>query len=88
MATEPVWKTVPITLWVQTEIRVPEDWDEEAIRFFVEENHCIENEITKLAEDIESRPGECRFCAVGGELVGHVDCEKLRASVEAMTKDP
>ena len=22
------------------------------------------------------------------QIVGHVDCEKLRASVEAMTKDP
>ena len=73
-------KVVPVTLTIRVYETVPEDWDEESIRFFVEENHCIGNyldDIARRAEQacerlgVEPPVGVCQVCSYAEARVGH-----------------
>ena len=68
----PGYKRVPVTLIIHTYEDVPENWTDEDARFFVEENHCLGNYITREAEDIEAKPDECNLCFRAKALLGHV----------------
>lgn len=78
---EPRRKRVDVTLVIHTTETVPEDWDDDAIRFYVEENHCLGNYLRDMVgeEEAEARrlklpegAGICNVCAVAEAYVGHL----------------
>jgi hypothetical protein len=54
-------KQVPIEIRIKTVVEVPADWNEDQIKFWACENHCISNEITALAE--RDPEDSCSLCA-------------------------
>ena len=72
-------KKVPITFWVNMEIEVPDDYTDDALKFYVEENHCIMNYVHQLAEEVEKaeKLGECVLCTKGNAIVGEINIDKL-----------
>jgi len=89
------YRLQPITLWVTMSVRVPVDWTEDSARFYVEENHCIENLVHQLVTEMadadkafhESEPNMpestsvCILCTRGGAVLGTHDIEELVARV-------
>jgi hypothetical protein len=66
----PGCKRVPITLVVYMTAVVPEDWDEDAQRFFVEENHCLNNLVEELARANAADPKHCTLCSHADAYLG------------------
>lgn len=73
-------KRVPVTIMIHTYEDVPEDWDEDATRFWIEENHCLGNYLKQIQEDeqraademgVKEPAGICQLCAVAEAYVGH-----------------
>lgn len=48
------------------------DRDEDAVQFFIEENHCHDNFVTHLHKMIEADPGHCQTCMSSEAFVGHI----------------
>lgn len=73
-------KRVDVTLVIHTYEDVPEEWDEDNIRFWVEENHCLGNYLTQIQADEEAaKPpglhettGVCQLCSFAKAYVGHL----------------
>lgn len=72
-------RAVKFTVAYHLEAEVPDDWDDEAISFYIEENHCLDNHVETLHRRIEAHPGYCQTCPIGEAVVGHVAFEDLRA---------
>jgi hypothetical protein len=72
-------KKVPITFWVNMEIELPDDYTDENIKFYVEENHCIQNYIDQLSKEVEEarKSHECVLCGRGNAIVGEINIDKL-----------
>lgn len=64
-------KKIPITLIIRMETEVTENWDDDMIKFHIEENHCIDNYIDALVRENATHPGECVNCGRGNAIVGH-----------------
>ena len=64
---------IPVTLYVHTWIDV-QDADIDSAQFFVEENHCMTNELDEIAARVakDHEYGVCTLCAYGGQVLGHV----------------
>ena len=75
-------KRIPITVVFHLEMTFDDSDDAEFIRFHVEENHCLDNHIDKLAECSNSREGVCFGCEVGEAYVGHLPFDALRTIAE------
>lgn len=80
-------KRVDVTIVIHTYEDVPEEWDEESIRFWVEENHCLGNYLTQIQDDEEaakvgaglspdSSAGICQLCSFAEGYVGHLPFPK------------
>ena len=54
------YKQVAIEIRIKTVVTVPEDWDDGEIQFFWCENHCVNNEIRRLAD--RDPEGICTLC--------------------------
>lgn len=76
-------KKVKLTLVLHLEEEVPEDWDEEAARFFIEENHCMDNYIDALHREHEAKPGYCNTCHRGNAYLGHIPFKTLESAKTA-----
>ncbi len=44
---------------------VPADWDDDLCRFYVEDNHCLDNYVDQLAREIAAKPYYCGTCYRG-----------------------
>ena len=75
-------KRIPITVVFHLEMTFDDDDDAELIRFMVEENHCLDNHIDKLAECSSSQEHVCFGCEVGEAYVGHLPFDALRTIAE------
>jgi hypothetical protein len=60
---------VPIEFTIRIDIDVPDDWDDDSVRFYVEENHCMDNYVEQVHREIEARPGVCHTCHRGSARV-------------------
>jgi hypothetical protein len=71
-------KRVPVTLVLHLHEEVPDDWDEDSVQFFIEENHCNDNYVLALGREMDARPGVCHTCARSEAFVGHIPLAKIR----------
>ena len=67
----PGYKRVNVTLVLRVSERVPVEWSDEAIQFYIEENHCIDNYIDAIHKAGEKSPYTCQTCHRGEAWVGH-----------------
>jgi hypothetical protein len=73
---------VPVTLWVNTFVEMSDDATPEQKQFFVEENHCIDNIVISLANEIEDETHpHCHNCTRGGVILGHHEVGKVMKMV-------
>lgn len=81
------YKRVDVTLVIHTYEDVPEDWNEDSIRFYIEENHCLGNYLTAIQADeaeaeknagipADSSAGICQICSFARAYVGHLPFPK------------
>jgi len=63
-------KKVPVTLVVEFEIEVQDNYTDDDTRFFVEENHCIDNHIDLLHRELQTNC--CTNCPRANAYVGHL----------------
>ena len=84
----PGYKRVPVTIVLHIYETIQDNWDD-AGRFFIEENHCLDNYIMAIAETKDrhehpTRPvGYCVTCSRGEAFLGHVPFEAIRAAQPA-----
>jgi len=71
-------KLVPVTVVLHLFESVGADDAEEHVRFFIEENHCIDNYVERLSEEIASEPGFCHTCYRAETYLGHLPFEEVR----------
>lgn len=83
-------KRVPFTVVFHLEMEFPEeDYDAETARFYIEENHCLDNHVDTLAERIASDDqGICQTCDLGAAFVGHVPLDKIGELARIVTDGP
>lgn len=80
----PGYKRVPITVVFHLYETIQTDWEDDG-RFFIEENHCIDNYVTALAktQNLHEHPtramGICTTCDRAETFLGHVPFEAIRA---------
>lgn len=77
-------KDAPITFWIRMNTSVPAEWDEDSVRSYVTEHHCIGNHIVALKRGMDAIPGTCAECSAGGALVEHHDIGQLVLDAEAL----
>lgn len=65
-------KRVDVTLVIHTHMDVPADWDDEMIRFRVEELRCRGDYLREIIRE-EDRNGGCDVCTFSKACVGHLD---------------
>ena len=74
-------KRVDVTLVIHTYEDVPEDWDDDSIHFYIEENHCHGNYLTRIRRDeddaakrqgLPESSGVCQLCSFSEAYVGHL----------------
>lgn len=79
----PGYKRVPITVVLHLYETIQTDWEDEG-RFFIEENHCIDNYVTELHRTKErhahpTKPmGYCVTCSRAEAFLGHVPFDAIR----------
>ena len=66
---------VRVTLVFETEHEVPDDWDEDQVRFHLEENYCIGNFADDLVERLEADDAKsvCSVCSKSTAEVVSID---------------
>lgn len=74
-------RRVPITVVFHLWEDVPEDW-EDGGRFYVEENHCIDNYVTAMHRELEANPGYCQSCNRAEAYLGHLPFDRIRSEVQ------
>ncbi len=72
-------RTIKFTVVYHMTEEVPDDWDEDAAEFYIEENHCLDNHAIALARRIDANPGYCQTCHIGTAILGHVPLAAIRA---------
>ena len=77
--TLPGYKRIPITVVLHLYETIQEDWDD-AGRFWVEENHCLDNYINEIEREMDREPGVCHTCYRGNAYLGHIPFEKIEAA--------
>lgn len=73
-------KTVKFTVVYHLEEEVPDDWDEDAMQFYIEENHCLDNHALALVRRMDANPGYCQSCNLGEAFIGHIPFEAIKAA--------
>jgi len=77
----PGYKRIPVTLIIHTYEDLPEDRDEQAVRFWIEEHHCKGNYLTQIQEDeeraarlagLKDPASVCQLCGFAEAYVGHL----------------
>ncbi len=76
-------RRVPITVVFHLYEDVPEDW-EDGGRFFVEENHCIDNYVTSMHRELEENPGYCMSCCRANAYLGHIPFADIVKAQDAL----
>lgn len=76
-------RRVPITVVFHLYEDVPAHW-EDGGRFYIEENHCIDNYVTELAEDIERDANHCQTCNRANAYLGHIPFADIVKIQDAM----
>lgn len=83
----PGYRRIPITVVFHLYEDVLTEWDESNERFYIEENHCIDNYVDDLAEDIAKAPGRCQTCHRASAYLGHLPFDQIRKVQEAMPNE-
>ena len=66
-------RRVDVTVVLHTWEDVPAEWSDEDVRFYIEENHCKDNYVQRLAKEIEADQSHCHTCCKGARAyVGKV----------------
>lgn len=78
----PGYKRVPITVVLHLYETIQEDWEDEG-RFFIEENHCLDNYINDIHRDMQAEPNVCQTCHRGSAFLGHLSFDEIRKVQEA-----
>ncbi len=75
----PGYKRVPVTIVLHLYETVMTEW-EDGGRFFIEENHCLDNYVNAVHESIERDGSHCKTCFRGAAFLGHIPIEAIRAA--------
>lgn len=76
-------KLVPVRMTVYLKVEVPDDWDDDAIEFFLNESsHCSNNEVRQLADECDRLGNERCFCSRTSFVVDREWWEKNQAPYE------
>lgn len=75
------YRRVAVTLVIHTYGDVPEDWDDHSTTFYIEENHCLGNYLTRIQDDetrakqrlgMTGSSGICQLCSFAEAYAGHL----------------
>lgn len=65
-------RKVPFTVVYHLEMELPDDYPDHTARFFIEENHCLDNHTRTLRELATAEPNVCGTCNIGNAYLGHI----------------
>lgn len=77
----PGYRRVPITLVLHLYETIQENW-EDGGRFHIEENHCLDNYVSELHQEMEAEPNVCQTCHRAEAYLGHLSFDEIRTKVQ------